>query len=250
MLSGLDNPGLSLNATLNNEASAVSVGYSGFSVASSESADGELSAFFDSGEDEEHAGPEDHGCVEGASDLGGLIGDDQWLTQQNSARPGTVRWWKEKADMPVMEHGPWQSATVRQVAVSLTEAALKHNVRDSAFQDITKVFKQLCTQPGSMFPPSKYIMAQFMEPAPLEAAMYHLCTDCGKHVWQPLPRKEWKGHQNDTCPGEGCNGRRFKSHPESSAEIEPVSVSLESFNTIFVNTCKLGFKVDCLKRSI
>lgn len=141
-----------------------------------------------------------------------------------SAKPGSVQWWKEKADTPVSQTGDWASATVIQVAVSLTEAALQHNVRDSAFDEIIKLFKHQCLQPGSLFPPSKYIMVKLLEPASLESSMYHLCIGCGDHVWEPLPRSRWKGYFHDVCPNEGCEGRRFKASSEGCAEIEPSKV--------------------------
>lgn len=142
-----------------------------------------------------------------------------------AARPGSVQWWKENADRPVAQTGDWTSATVRQIAVSLTEAVLQHNVRDSAFDDIIKVIRHLCIQPGSLFPPSKYIMVRLMEASSLESSMYHLCIACGDHVWEPLSRSSWRDHFDDICPNENCQGRRFKETSEGCAEIEPTRVS-------------------------
>ena len=144
------------------------------------------------------------------------------------AAKASMRWWEEQADKPVYDYGNscpqnWKTATVRQVALLLSEVVLNHNMRTAAFEELIKVIRFTCLPPDSLFPPSTYVTLKLMGAEPLETQMYHICSACGDHVWTPLPRAQWNAHKLDHCPNSGCNGIRFKSIGRGDS-LEPVKV--------------------------
>lgn len=112
--------------------------------------------------------------------------------------------------------------TLREVVTHMSEAALHHNVRDTALSALLKYFSNLCQPDDSSLPPSTYFCLKLLGADSLDDVMLHCCNGCSRHVWDHLPRSLWKHHVDDVCPQEGCGRRRFKT---SGRAPEPNSVS-------------------------
>lgn len=136
-------------------------------------------------------------------------------------KEGSLLWYSHRLDDALFEGA---EVTLREVVANLCEAALHHNVRDTALDAFLKYFSNLCQPADSTLPPSTYLCFKLLGARTLDDVMYHCCGSCGRHVWEHLPKHLWKDHADDSCPYEGCGSKRFKTVGQQQT-LEPNKVS-------------------------
>lgn len=101
------------------------------------------------------------------------------MQQASQAKAGSLLWYQERLGEPLFVGA---QLTLREVATHMCEAAMNHNVRQNALDDLLKYFSSLCQPQDSSFPPSTYICFKLLGADPLHDVMYHCCGACGQHV--------------------------------------------------------------------
>lgn len=143
---------------------------------------------------------------------------------RTQAKQGSLLWYEQRLGEPLFVGA---KLTLREVVLHMCEAALQHNIRDTALSALLKYYSALCQPEGSSFPPSTYICLQLIAADSLDDVMYHCCSACGRHVWGHTPRDLWQNFEDDVCPYEGCGTRRFKSSSRSPLEPNAVSILVD-----------------------
>ena len=99
--------------------------------------------------------------------------------------------------------------SLREYIYFMLNHKVKNNATKEQFDDMCRFNHHFGYPEGNLCPPSFALMRRIIEAPSWSDHEFHVCDrpGCVGHVWEHVPKKQWKYHFDDLCPG--CGGPRF-----------------------------------------